>query len=193
MILKSTPIPITVLPFLSYSEPVELVTGTIESNIDYQKSDEEVVPIVLGPIEIFGNFHLNRSTLSSGKSYEIKWALFLLPVSLIVLFGQISLQKRRAKRVYKASLVSSDTLFYQALKEKSLCVLEKSFVRLLLEKKIVSSEKCSISNLPDITLCNSIKELFTAFEVSRFAKEGVLEENILFENAQQLFEKLKKE
>jgi hypothetical protein len=191
--LKSNPISITVQPFLSYSEPVELVTGVVEFKTEEQKSDEELAPLLLGPIEIFGNFQLNRSSLHSGQSYEIKWALFLLPLSLIVLFAQLSLQKRREKRFYKASLVSSDTLFYQALKDKSLCLLEKSFVRLLLEKELVDNEKCSIANLPNLTLFNSIKELFTAFEVSRFAKEGVIEENTLFENAQQLFEKLKKE
>lgn len=187
-VLRSRPIPITVLPLPKQNAPSE---HPVEEPAETARPMISNKPV---PIEIERHDIIRDSDLNN-YFFGQWWVLFLIPLGVIIILPQITWRDYLREKKPQARKVTAADLLNVALNIKIESpafshLLSRALMTRLVEKGIIPNPDIPLEKLPDIEEANLVRTFLTNIEEKKFSGiGGSLDPNIAGE-AKALFKKL---
>lgn len=188
--LQSNPIAVIVH---AANEPFNQGLQEAEQNVNSkanQETDQEMTPP--SKIEIGGNVPLKDGDLKD-KSFGSWWVLFLIPIALFLIWFQKQMKQSYEAQKSKKTEESS-AIWLAKAKEAGNDIprisqyLEKAFIRLLYEKKLIPSDNISAHQLHLEGASGDVRRFLLQIEENRFTGKGIGSSQEILTEAQKLYD-----
>lgn len=149
------------------------------------------------PIEINSNYSLQSLDLRN-RPFGGLWVLALAPLGFLLLFFQAALKNDLERKHLLALPVRSKRLFQEAAdsvsdEKRFYTLLERSFLALLAEKKLIGEPVAQIEKLPlDRPLALKVRQFFQDLDHRRFSGNGSVTTKDVLAKAKSLFMEISK-
>lgn len=190
-ILRSDPIPLTVLPLPSpKEEKKEKPKAQGEAVVNWRKEKAESKPIEILSIE-----PMTESDLSN-RLFGTWWVLWILPLGPVLLLIQYILKNELTRRKKGENQKTSSQIFESTMEMGAKSpyffqMLNKSFMLRLEELGAISDSDINPEKLPKGGKAGLVRDFLTAIDEKRFAGQPILDEAELIKEAKNLFNRLK--
>lgn len=192
VVLRSSPIPIQVLPKPIKEEAKGFSSSTPSQAIPTKQELQKLV--IPSPIEIRSNFSLQASDLHN-LSFSDMWFFLFIPLGIGLLYFQVRLKEsiEATRRLIKTK--TAQELFNRALNtspgsSEFYQILTLSFLVRLMEIGSIPSAEISWQELPLEGVCGDVRAYLSKVEEARFAEYGKLDQQQMILEAKVLFEEL---
>lgn len=190
-ILRSDPIPLTVkpLPLAVEKQPEQKQEVVSTSKVDWRSEAQEPAAIAIKGIE----------PLETNDLYNLRfgswYVLWLLPLGLLVLAGQLWLRRHFFHKIKVAKQKNSAVLFKEALQfppssSEFYQRLPAAFLERLQEKGWISTEIDAVERLPGEGIPGEVKDFFWDIQEKRFTGKDANLDQTVVSDAKALFEKI---